>query len=375
MRVGILTFPNSESYGAVLQMLALYQVCEDLGYETEIINYYNLWMKQEKHMGIGQGKNRFLCLCKRKAHDLLHICMRSRFSAFEKQMKKYPQQSFSNMKKLPVLGKRYGAVICGSDQVWNPDITNQDLSYFLDFCSEEISRISYAPSFGVETLPDDYGEEVAKELTLFDSLSVREEAGQELITQIASLESTLVLDPSLLLSGAQWQRYEKVCSQADGGYILYYTVHSSPDLWKHCKDLAKKTNMKILRIGSNVISKQFRKDKGVEFACDIGPAQWLYLIRNASYVVTNSFHGTAFSINYRKNFYVEYSSKTNSRLSNIVNLLGLEDRVLREGKEIVPGPVDYSKTEIALPKLKEGSMDFLKEALKRAFLKWEENHA
>ena len=129
--------------------------------------------------------------------------------------------------------------------------------------------------------------------------------------------------------------------------------------------------MKILRVGSNVVSKYLKKVDGVEDVCDIGPGQWLYLMRNASYVVTNSFHGTAFSINYGKNFYVEFSSATNSRLSNIVKLLGLEDRVVYEDTDIAASAADYGVTAAVLPQMKAESLAFLADALHSARMKQE----
>lgn len=375
MKIGILTFPNSKSYGAALQMFALYKICQDFGYDTEIVNYYNSWMKHNKHMSVGAGKNKVLFYGKQIAQDLIHSYMKFRFMRFENMMQKYPQLPFSDPQKLPSLAKRYGAIICGSDQVWNPDITNKDLSYFLDFCGTYTTRISYAPSFGVEFLPQPYTEAVCRELKEFEFLSVREESGKKLIHELAGLDAKLVVDPTLLMDEKQWRNYERVYSQAKGEYILYYTIRSSRSLWMHCLELAKKTNMKILRIGSNVISKQFLKEDGVEYVCDIGPDQWLYLIHNASYVVTNSFHGTAFSVIYRKNFYLEFSSFTNSRLSNIVSLLGLKDRVLSDGVEITPSATDYSKTEKVLPELKAESMAFLENALKCAVLKQKGQYA
>lgn len=371
MKVGILTFPNSSSYGAALQMFALYQTCRDLGYDAEIVNYFNLWMKQMKHVTVGQGKGKALLWGKRKANDLLHICMKARFARFEKQMHKYPRKAVSDPAQLSLLAKRYGAVICGSDQVWNPDITGEDLSYFLNFCGEETARVSYAPSFGVEALAGQYAQKVRRELEAFDHLSIREEVGQRMIRDLAGLDAKLVVDPTFLLDAAMWQKYEQPHPQAKGAYILYYTVRSSKTLWKHCLSLARKTNMKILRVGSNVVSKYLKKVDGVEDVCDIGPGQWLYLMRNASYVVTNSFHGTAFSINYGKNFYVEFSSATNSRLSNIVKLLGLEDRVVYEDTDIAASAADYGVTAAVLPQMKAESLAFLADALHSARMKQE----
>ncbi len=372
MKIGILTFPNSRSYGASLQMFALYFSCQRLGYDAEIINYYNLWMKQEKHMSIGQEKNAVVSLAKRKVYDLIHVGMKLQFAQFEKRMHKYPKKPTADPKQLQTIANRYGAVICGSDQVWNPDITNKDLSFFLDFCLDKTKRISYAPSFGVEDLKAPYADAVTKALKKIDFLSVREEAGKSLIKKLSGLDSKIVVDPTFLLDGKQWQTYEKSHPQAAGEYILYFTVHNSKKLWKYCMDLARKTNMKILRVGSNIISKQFKKQKGMEYVCDIGPAQWLYLVRNASYVMTNSFHGTAFSIIFRKNFFVEFSSLTNSRLSNIVKLMGLEARVLQGDREITPSATDYSKTEAVLPELISESVAFLETALKNSTLKQEQ---
>lgn len=366
MKTGILTFPNSPSYGAALQMYALYTACSDLGYDTEIINYHNLWMKQEKHTTMSGGRNQAVVRMKRALRTLLHIRMKTRFARFEGQLHKYPRKAFSEKEKLGRTGERYGAVICGSDQVWNPDITHADMSYFLDFCGRQTARISYAPSFGVEQVSEELGEQISQELEKFNSLSVREDAGRKIIEELTGKKAALVVDPTLLLDADRWQLCEKAHPLAKGDYILYYTVRSSKSLWSHCLALSRKTRLKILRIGSNVISKHFKRAEGVEYVCDAGPAQWLYLVRNAAYVVTNSFHGTAFSINFRKNFYVEFSSLTNSRLTQIISALGLEERVVSDGMEIVPSPADYRRTEEVLPAVKAESLAFLEQALQSA---------
>lgn len=368
MKIGILTFPNSKSYGAALQMLALCSVCKKLGYDTEIINYHNLWMKQEKHIVSAKGK-RANTWMKKKLSGFLHLPMIKGFARFENQMKKYPAKPIFEKKELPLIADRYGAVICGSDQVWNPNITNFDKSFFLDFCGPETSRISYAPSFGVEALPAAFAEEVKYELDQFAHVSVREYAGQKIIRELTGENAKLVVDPTLLLDGEEWMRHETAYPQACGDYILYYTVRSSQTLWDHCVKLAEKTNMKILRIGSNIISRQFKKRDGVEYVSDAAPDQWLYLLRNARYVVTNSFHGTAFAINFKKDFYVEFSSTANDRLSNLVKILKLEDRVLSDGKEIIPVQTDYSETDGILSGLKEESINFLEQALKTVSVK------
>lgn len=364
MRVGILTFPGSVSFGAVLQMDALYTVVNKLGHEAEIINYHNSFMKAEKHVIKEGSTSSFISKRKKQIKYLMHHKMYKTFKKFEKaNFICYPKKSFSSIDVLRETGKRYGAVICGSDQVWNPDITGSDMSYFLDFCDDTTKRISYAPSFGIEEFSDDFSARVEKELNQFHAISVREAPGKVFVDKITGLDVPLVVDPTLLLDSKDWQSVEKKCTPVNGEYILYYTIRSSDTLFKHCKELSQKTGLKILVVGGNFLTKIKNKDKNIVYVPDIGPAQWLFLMRNARYIVTNSFHGTAFSINYKKDFYVEFSSFTNSRLSHIVSTLGFESRVL--GAEPLSDiiPCDYTCSDRVLPELKKSSMDFLIKAL------------
>lgn len=371
MKIGILTFPNSTSYGAALQMYALYRTVEELGFDAEIINYVNSHMKACLHMTRMQKCGSLERKIRVALTQLLHCRQHLGFHKFEAQMVKYPPGSFSDKARLPQIGNRYAAMICGSDQVWNPDITNADLSYFLDFCSEDTARISYAPSFGVEKLPDHLCAPVKRELEQFRRISVREEAGRQIIRSAAQRQAALVIDPTLLLEAHRWREQEIPHSAARGDYILYYTVRSSDSLWRYCQELAKKHGLKILRIGSNVIRNSLRRSDAVEYVCDVSPGEWLYLMHHARCVVTNSFHGTAFSIIYRKDFFVEFSSLTNSRLAQIINTLGLNDQVVTSGAVPDSLGADYRNTEAVLPQIREESLNFLKLALKEVSEKHE----
>lgn len=363
MKVGILTFPNSTSYGATLQMYALYKTVERMGNEPEVINYFNSYMKSQLHIAKIQKHSGWRRVLRVKAKQILHARQYAGFKRFEKPLTKFPKAPVSEKNGLPQIGERYDAVICGSDQVWNPDITNYDLSYFLDFCGCETRRVSYAPSFGVEEVSEEYGRRIGKELMKFSDLSVREESGQKLIGELTGRQAQLVVDPTLLLDSKDWEHCETAHPAAKGDYILYYTVRSSESLWKYCLNLAEKCNMKILRIGSNMISRHLKGSDKVTYVCDISPDEWLYLIHHARYIVTNSFHGTAFAINYRRDFFVEFSSLTNSRLSNIVKLLGLEGQVVKNERSELPMTTDYSCAEKILPEMKAESLRFLKRAL------------
>lgn len=361
MKVGILSFPHSYSHGATLQLYALYKVVEKLGYDTEVVNYNNIYLKK-RLFEEDSTKLKLKREAKRLLSGMIHIRRENGFRSFEKGMKHYPSVSISCPVQLKEISEHYDKIVCGSDQVWNPNITGYDLSYFLNFCMEDDKRVAYAPSFGVEQLTPEYAGKVAVELKKFHSLSVREQQGHTLIKQISGLNSEIVLDPTLLRTAEEWYVEETEVPEAKEEYIFYYTIHESISLRQFCNELSEKTGCRILAYGSNRLKKMIGKDP--ECMCDILPREWLYLIHHAKYIVTNSFHGTAFSINMRKNFYVEFSSKTNSRLENIVNTFCLQNRVI--GGETMDGfmqNADYTATDKILLQEYEKSIDYLRRAL------------
>lgn len=363
MKIGILTFPNSTSYGAVLQMYALYRIVQQTGHDVEVINYHNSYMKMKKHVEKASGESSAKTARKFLLRELLHYRLRSSFRRFEKrQISCYPLRAFEETEKLVEIGKRYDVVICGSDQVWNPDITGTDLSYFLNFCGENTKRVSYAPSFGIEEFTQEFCCVVSAELEKFSAISVREEPGKELIKKLTGREVPVVVDPTLLVRGEEWSELEQEYS-VDGEYILYYTIRRSDNLLRYCKELSVKTGMKVVVVGGNILKKLRNHDKRIEYAVDISPEQWLYLVHHARYVVTNSFHGTVFSINYRKDFFVEFSSLTNSRLEQVVKTLGFEDRIVRQGVSAELSCADYTVADEKLSALCENSLNYLQNAL------------
>ena len=208
MKVGIMTFPNSVSYGATLQMLALQKTVSEMGHQVEVINYHNPYMKAEKH--VKKSKHSALKFAiQSRIRPLLHRRLYASFRDFERRhVACYPPKAFTQKDKLPLLGQRYDAVICGSDQVWCPRITGGDLSYFLDFCGENTRRISYAPSFGGETFSEEFYRQIGPELERFSALSVREMPGIRIVENLTGREAALVADPTFLVekeSGRQWK--------------------------------------------------------------------------------------------------------------------------------------------------------------------------
>lgn len=362
MKIGIMTFPNSTSFGASLQMYALYRAVERLDVQAEIINYHNAYMKAERHTSAMQG-NKKLKKIRLWAKHMLHFGQIQKFRRFERSMPCYPKRPICQKQKLRQLSDRYDGVICGSDQVWNPNITDTDMSFFLDFCGENTKRISYAPSFGITEFTEEFQNSIQKELHTFHALSVRETEGQQLLHRLMQKQVPVVLDPTFLLDKGDWTALEKPHAAAKEGYILYYTVRSSKSLLRFCLDLADKTHKKVVIVGGNFLRQLGNRDKRICYARDIGPEQWLYLMHHAQYVVTNSFHGTAFAIHYQKDFFLEYSSTTNSRLQQIIGAAKLENRVVGPNVASWDEKIDYTWVESSLEHIKTQSVSYLKEAI------------
>ena len=364
MKIGILSFPNMTSYGCSLQMYALHCAVEKTGAEAEIINYRNEYMKALRHISAGRGKSSVKRLLRRTATKALHLRQILAFRSFEQKMQMYPTRETSNKRELAEIAKRYDGVICGSDQVWNPLITDEDLSYFLDFCGPDTKRIGYAPSFGISEFAPDFGEKIRPELSKFASLSVREEVGARYVEALTGRPTETVLDPTFLMGKKEWVELEKPHPMAKGKYIFCFSVKKSAALVRFGRELAEKKNATLIVTEGNFLRKLRNQDKRVKYALDLSPEEWLYLLHHADCVVTNSFHGTAFSIHYQKNFYLEYvASNANSRLEQLITLCGLEGRVIREDCDSLDTHIDYADVETRLAPVRQASMDYLKEAI------------
>lgn len=362
MKVGILTFPNSVSYGACLQMIALQNTVRRMGHEVEIIHYHNPYMKAEKHTD--KGRHPLKRALQRHIRRLLHWRLYARFSCFERQHAvRYPAHAFTDKSRLPEIGRRYDAVICGSDQVWSPYITDMDISYFLDFCGEGTQRVAYAPSFGVVKFPDGFEERIAPELAKFHALSARELPGKELVERLTGRETALVVDPTWLVDAADWVAMEQPHPAATGDYVLYFVVNQSRELLARCKAFAKQHGLKVVMVGGNPVAAAKNKDPMLSYAMDVGPEQWLYLIHHARYVFTNSFHGTAFSVLFERDVYVQVPNHNGSRLRQVLESFGMESREVREGEELTESAVDYEKVRKLFAELKDKSLTYLKNAL------------
>ena len=366
MKIGILSFPNMTSYGCTLQMYALYRAVEQAGAEAEIINYRNEFMKARRHTSAGRSANPVKAALRGTATRMLHLRQILAFRSFERKMLRYPAKTISQNLELKSAAGRYDGVICGSDQVWNPLITGGDLSFFLDFCGPETRRIAYAPSFGISDFSEDFSESICPELDRFHALSVREDVGSRYVEGLVNRKVETVLDPTFLLSREDWTVLEKPHTLAGEKYVFCFPVRKSGDLIQFGLQLAEKRNATLVVAEGNLLTQIRNKEQRLKYALDLSPEEWLYLIHHADCVVTNSFHGAAFSIHYQKDFYLECSSqKANSRLEQLVELCGLESHVIREDCASWASHINYADVEARLAPARALSLAYLEQAIRQ----------
>lgn len=361
MKIGIITFHRAINYGAVLQAFALYKTVETLGEKVEIIDYVSPAVSAAHHRMTLQlspvGLYRFLRFGK---------SINRRFDKFEKFLNSMQlSPSVSSPEDIAKLSADYGAVICGSDQVWNLNITEKDFNYFLKTVNESTKRIAYAASFGQSDYPADLKDEIKTSLERFDSISVREKAGKEIVESLLNMKPKLVLDPTLLLTKQEWRTFSEPYEIRDK-YLLVYSVGQIEDLFDLAREIAHKRGYKIA-----VIS--LRKFKDLPNAMclkDLSPLEFVNVVDNAECVITNSFHGTAFSVELEKKFIVVRRSEKahpglNSRMETLLEKVGLIGQIYGEKTTNVDEllSVDHSQASQKLSQFRTESKDFLRSSL------------
>jgi len=254
------------------------------------------------------------------------------------------------------LADRYDYFISGSDQVWNPyyDFVAGRCD-FLTFARND-QRISYAASFGVSILPKERKNEFAKNLEQFKAISVREKQGAKIVGDLTGKRAEVVLDPTLLLDENEWKKVEKksrCCPKRQ--YVLVYALGDKNDRFEE--------KIKQLREKYEIFDVRAIQKNGKELP--VGPSEFLYLLRNAEIILTDSFHATVFSIIFHKRFITFNRSglNMNSRMESLAELVGLTNRINANGDFDCEVPVNYTNVDAMLKEERRKSIEFLNEAL------------
>jgi hypothetical protein len=367
MKVGILTFHNAHNYGAVLQAYALKKKISELGHNVEIVNYRNenIDKRYEKKLRAGISLKDF----KHPRQLINKISYKKNIPymqpAWEKQCEKFT--SFINMQLLnskshitidDLKKSNYDVLIVGSDQVWSSWITDGlDPVYLLDFKFNG-RKISYAASLMGGSIDDSEKDYFIKCLQDFDYISVREDSLRKSVIETCKCDAVTVLDPTLLINSESYEEIESKELLFNERFIFAYFVSENVELMRCAEKLAKESGFKLLELHYYM---QKKYDDHNQIA-DIGPAEFLWYIKNSEYVITNSFHGTVFSILYKKNFYSVYEK--NARINNLLEALKLEDRHAVNSNEIdFNRVINFENVDRYLNNFRESSIGFLKKYL------------
>lgn len=349
MRIGILTFHFVYNYGAMLQAYALSNSIRELeGVECEIIDYRPSKINSFYRPQIFDFFKKPIVSMKRAIRKKISHTKYYEFEKFLTESLSLSRRIDNDVDFRLILDK-YDIVVVGSDQVWNPYITGYDKNYLLYNNMSNIKKISYAASFGVNIVDKIWEQYIAEALLGFRKISVREKEGQEIIKKIMpKLDSEVIPDPVFLLSRELWRSLEKKVLINDK-YILYYSLGKSKNLELEVIKQSKLHDLKIISIHP-----MFKCNIG-KCRCDIGPLQFLWLIDNAEYVYTDSFHATAFSVIFEKTIVINYEGIKGNRITNLLNQLGYTIEL--EEKKIVK--CYFKNSAVKLRELRESGKKFL----------------
>lgn len=364
MRTGVITFHNAHNYGATLQTWALQKALKKLGAEPCVIHYHP------------ESIDRLYLPVKMKsfAERWKYLTKRSVRVRARKLRKKYEKYTAFLAKNLQLVGdyRTYEELkanppgmdcyITGSDQVWNTDHTGGfDPTYLLDFAEEGSRRLSYAASVGREVFLPQYRESFAKSLARFDAISVREASAVRAVEEAAGKKPAVVLDPTLLLNREEYDEI-KVPSERKERYILVYMMENNRSLIRLANNISVVTGLPVIQ---RKPGKLFRNELDSFFTHT--PGEFLGEMEKAEYVITNSFHGTVFSIIYNRPFISMLHSETGSRTIDLLKSLGLESHILEDAKafkDMGQFTIESPDTlRLRIESLRLKSLEFLRNAL------------
>ena len=358
------------NYGTKLQAYAMQTLLEQNGEKCEIIQWHTKDFKFLNPL-VDEIKRIKKIYTGYRFNIKYWYRVYRRYRAFDRFNKKFHIKkyygTFQQMKKNTNI---YDKVFCGSDQAWLPGNVEKKW-YTLEFCNDDIFKAAYAPSFGIDYIDEAYRERYKAFLSRLNFISVREISGKKLIMDLIGKEVPVVLDPTLLLRRNTWDELKadsKIVIPKEN-YIFCYLLGTNKQHREEIIKLKERYGCKIVNLQH--FSGYCPADDGFGDInlYDVAPQDFIALIENAKYVCTDSFHCTAFSIHYHKEFVVFHRFKksdngsTNTRLYSLLSQLGLEKCIVEDGTNVEIQSVDYECVDNKLEKLRQISAQAMQMAL------------
>lgn len=329
------------NYGGCLQAVALQNILKKYD-DVETVNY-------DEYLNNNINFKKII-------KDLVYLKRNKKFNKFRNQ------NLILTKEKNNLIDDLKSVYIVGSDQVWNPTALPYEIrkNFYLSFVNDKKRKYSYAASIGEETIDNNKNEEdIVKMLKNFNKISVRESSSAKYLNNKYNLNVVSVLDPTMIVEKSFWDSFIKG-NYKEKGYVLVYTLGMNESCIESINKFSKQANKKIIEI---FYKRRFKNTKKVENG--FGPKEFIEAIANSDIVITNSFHGMVFSIIYHKEFYVITREKMNSRIYDLLSIINLTDRIIKEeeiGKLLFKknNQINYDKVDLILKKEKNKSLKYIK---------------
>lgn len=370
MKIGTLTYHFANNYGAVLQAYALKTYLEEQGHDVEILNYNSSFLYRKNRALLKRVVSlfwsRFRLVIGGAKKNKAFSSFRLNYLGINGEQITLPTELKNYLKD-----KNFNAFVVGSDQVWNPVLNGADKNYYLAFANSAL-KVSYAASFGVSKVEERFIPLIRDNVKEFSAVSVREKTGLEILKNCSVENSaTVVLDPVFLLSQEGWNKLasKRLIKEK---YILCYVMPGDKKLENKITETAnklkKETGYKVVYIGRKEYYRFINDGKDMVGA---SPEDFVSLIKNAEVVLTNSFHGTAFSVIFQRDFYsfknssISKEKQLSSRIQDLLSDIGLETRIIDSNKNLASlEKINYDTcNQIIKSKIKD-SKNFLLNVLK-----------
>lgn len=381
-KIGLAVCYDTKNFGSQLQVLATVKKIEDLGYNTEIIRYKKkitpafVMQTIPRLFNVSFIKTK-LASKKKKREIQKHPEIERNISVRNKRFEQFVSEYFTNLSKLYAgwenlvkeTAKNYDVFLCGSDQLWLPNNLGSHF-YTLEFAPDNKPKISYATSFGVSQIPRNQRKSTARYLNRFQHLSTREIAGQKIIEDLTGKKVDVVCDPTLLFDAEDWSKMIAVKRIIDEPYAFCYFLGTNEEHRKAANEFKKQTGLKLVTcpfLDNFVEGDQTFGDIQIY---DMDAADFVNLIRYADYILTDSFHGSVFSILHHKKFMTfnrfnaGAKNSKNSRIDSLCTLLGLTERRFAGNVMDVQKEIEYSSVDEKLKELRDASASFLENSLR-----------
>ena len=366
------------NYGTVLQAYATQLVLDSLGYYTETIEqreidktlkrkkifYFISHVFEKDLLKTKRGMIKKILLKKINYHSLKsnEIVRKNRFDKFVNENFKFTP-AFKTIDDLKRYINDFNTVIVGSDQIWLPQHIEAGY-YTLEWVPDNISRMSLSTSFGTKSIPHNMEQKAIHYLSKINYLSVREETGAEIIYKLTNRNAKVLCDPTMMISSKTWEQVAGNPYIENEPYILCYFLGTNMQHRNFALRLKQHAKCRIIALIHMDEYFEYDEEYADETPYDVGPAEFLGLIRNAKYVCTDSYHATVFSVLFHKEFFVfprfedKNKMSTNSRITTLLQHLGLMDRFIRNEEQKVAN-IYYEEVEEKILDLKKQAYDFI----------------